>query len=80
MSNLTLKTIIFFRSAPGSRAQKTMSLDEAIMQALENNYSLKISRNDQTVAQQRSHSPSYLPLPEQERQSQTTNSTSPHPP
>ena len=32
-------------------AQKTMTLDEAIMVALENNYSLKINRNDQAMAE-----------------------------
>ena len=31
-------------------AQEKMTLDEAIMKALENNYSLKISRNDESIA------------------------------
>lgn len=77
MSNLRLKTIIilFFLSLVAG-AQKTMSLDEAIMLALENNYSLKISRNDQAIADNNVSLSPFLPtLTGTGRQSQTTNNT-----
>lgn len=50
-----------------------MSLDEAIMQALENNYSLKISRNDEAIADNNVSLSSFSSLTGTGRQSQTTN-------
>ena len=44
-------TILFIMLAASGalQAQKTLTLDEAIMEALENNYSLKMTRNDQKI-------------------------------
>jgi len=57
-------------------AQKTMNLDEAIMVALENNYSLKISRNDESIAQNNVSLAPFLPtITGTGRQSQTNNNT-----
>ncbi len=57
-------------------AQKTMNLDEAIMVALENNYSLKISRNDESIAQNNVSLAPFLPtITGTGRQSQTDNNT-----
>jgi len=51
MRNLRLSSLVLLLFLPiALQAQNTMSLEEAIMQALENNYSLKISRNDETIA------------------------------
>ncbi len=59
---------------PALQAQKTMTLDEAIMQALENNYSLKISRNDETIAGNNVSLAPFLPtVTGSGRQSQTNN-------
>jgi outer membrane protein TolC len=58
-------------------AQKTMPLDEFIMQALENNYSLKISRNDEAIAGNNVSLAPFLPtITGTGRQSQTDNNTS----
>lgn len=66
--------ILLLVSLPAARAQKIMSLDEAISQALEHNYSLKISRNDQTIAENNVTPALFLPtLTGTGRQSQTTN-------
>mgnify|MGYP001441086935 CR=1 FL=1 len=75
MSNLRIKSIILLFILPlAAGAQKTMTLDEAIMQALENNYSLKISRNDETIADNNVSISPFLPtLTGTGRQSQTTN-------
>ena len=60
----------------GAGAQRTMSLDEAIMEALENNYSLKISRNDEAIADNNVSLSPFLPtITGTGRQSQTTNNT-----
>ncbi len=77
MSNLRIKSIILLFILPlAAGAQKTMTLDEAIMQALENNYSLKISRNDETIADNNVSISPFLPtLTGTGRQSQTTNNT-----
>jgi outer membrane protein TolC len=77
MSNLRLKTIILLFILPlAAGAQKTMSLDEAIRQALENNYSLKISRNDETVAGNNVSLSPFLPtVTGTGRQSQATNNS-----
>ena len=77
MRNLRLSAIILLLLAPlASMAQKTMSLDEAIMQALENNYSLKITRNDETISKNNVTLAPFLPtVTGTGRQSQTTNDT-----
>lgn len=59
-----------------AQAQKTMSLDEAITVALENNYSLKISRNNEVIADNNVTLAPFLPtLTGTGRQSQTNNDT-----
>jgi outer membrane protein TolC len=59
-----------------AEAQKTITLDEAIRQALENNYSLKISRNDQTIAENNVTLAPFLPsITGSGRQSQADNNT-----
>lgn len=77
MSNPRLKTMILFLLIPlFAGAQKTMNLDEAIMVALENNYSLKISRNDESIAQNNVSLAPFLPtITGTGRQSQTDNNT-----
>lgn len=77
MSNPRLKTMILFLLIPVfAGAQKTMNLDEAIMVALENNYSLKISRNDESIAQNNVSLAPFLPtITGTGRQSQTNNNT-----
>jgi len=77
MSNIRLKTVILLLTLPlAAGAQKTMSLNEAIMQARENNYSLKISRNDQAISDNNVSISPFLPaLTGTGRQSQTTNNT-----
>jgi outer membrane protein TolC len=58
-------------------AQKTMPLDKFIMQALENNYSLKISRNDESIAGNNVSLAPFLPtITGTGKQSQTDNNTS----
>jgi len=55
-------------------AQDLMTLDEAIMQALDHNYSLKITRNDQLIAGNNVTIAPFLPtLTGTGRQSQTNN-------
>lgn len=75
MRKLSLSlAILLLVSFPGARAQKIMSLDEAISQALEHNYSLKISRNDQAIAENNVTPAPFLPtLTGTGRQSQTTS-------
>ncbi|NLE34007.1 MAG: TolC family protein [Bacteroidales bacterium] len=77
MSNPRLKTMIPFLLLPlVAGAQNTMNLDEAIMVALENNYSLKISRNDETIAENNVTLSPFLPtITGTGRQSQTNNNT-----
>ena len=77
MRNLRISSILLLLLTPlFTQAQKTMSLDEAIMQALENNYSLKITRNDETIAGNNVSLAPFLPtLTGTGRQSQTTNNT-----
>ena len=66
--------IVLLLSPLAAEAQKSMTLDEAIRQALENNYSLKISRNDQRIAENNVTLEPFLPsLTGSGRQSQTTN-------
>ncbi len=66
--------IVLLLSPLAAEAQKSMTLDEAIRQALENNYSLKISRNDQTIAENNVTLEPFLPsLAGSARQSQTNN-------
>ena len=58
-------------------AQDLMTLDEAIVQALDHNYSLKISRNDQQVAENNVTIAPFLPtVTGSGRQSQTDNNVS----
>jgi outer membrane protein len=75
MRKLRLSLIILLLvSAPLVQAQRIMSLDEAITMALENNYSLKISRNDQTIAENNVTPAPFLPtITGSGRQSQTNN-------
>jgi len=55
-------------------AQERMSLDDAISQALENNYSLKMTRNDMTMADNNVTPAPFLPtVTGTGRQSQTSN-------
>jgi outer membrane protein len=57
-----------------AQSQKAMTLDEAISVALENNYSLKISRNDQTIAENNVTLAPFLPsVAGTGRQSRTDN-------
>ncbi|MDX9773514.1 MAG: TolC family protein [Bacteroidales bacterium] len=75
MRQLRLSLIILLFIVPhASHAQKTMTLDEAIMQALDNNYSLKISRNNETIAGNNVSLTPFLPtVTGTGRQSQTDN-------
>ncbi|MCK7530048.1 MAG: TolC family protein [Marinilabiliales bacterium] len=77
MRNLRLSSIVLLLLSPiALQAQKTMSLDEAIMQALENNYSLKISRNDEAIADNNVTLSPFLPtVTGTGRQSQTDNTS-----
>jgi len=77
MRNLRFSSLILLLLSPlFAQAQKTMSLDEAIMQALENNYSLKITRNDQTIAGNNVSLTPFLPtVTGTGRQSQTNSTT-----
>jgi outer membrane protein TolC len=77
MTNHRLNAIILLLSLSlAAGAQKLMTLDEAIMQALENNYSLKISRNDEVIAGNNVTPAPFLPtVTGTGRQSQTTNNT-----
>lgn len=57
-----------------SHAQEQMTLDEAIMKALENNFSLKISRNNESIAANNVTLAPFLPtVTGTGRQSQTDN-------
>lgn len=77
MINLRLKTLLLLSAlSMAAGAQKLMTLDEAIMQALENNYSLKITRNDETIAGNNVTIAPFLPsVTGTGRQSQTNNNT-----
>ena len=58
-------------------AQDLMTLDEAIMQALDHNYSLKITRNDQQIAENNVTIAPFLPtVTGSGRQTQTDNNVS----
>ena len=75
MRKLRLSLIILLLITPFAlEAQKTMSLDEAITTALQNNYSLKISRNDEAIADNNVTLAPFLPtVTGTGRQSQTNN-------
>jgi len=77
MSRLKLNILISLFLLPlVSGAQNIITLDGAIRQALENNYSLKISRNDEVIAENNVTPAPFLPtLTGTGRQSQTTNNT-----
>jgi outer membrane protein TolC len=75
MRNLRLNTVILLLLSPlAALAQEKMTLDEAIMKALENNYSLKISRNDESIAGNNVTPAPFLPtVTGTGRQAQTDN-------
>ncbi len=58
-----------------AEAQDIMTLDEAIMQALQHNYSLKISRNDQAIAENNVTLAPFLPAVEGSGRQLQTNSS-----
>ncbi len=78
MSNHRLSVIlIILLFSAAAAAQERLSLDEAIMVALEKNYSLKISRNEEAIAANNVSLSPFLPtISGSGRQSQTTNNTS----
>lgn len=62
MNRLRLKIIIFLALlSPLLTAQERMTLDEAILQALEHNYSLKITRNNESIARNNVSMAPFLP-------------------
>ncbi len=72
LSILSLLFVISLTTA----AQDIMTLDEAIMQALGNNYSLKMTRNDLNIAENNVTLAPFLPtVTGTGRQSQTNNTT-----
>lgn len=77
MRQYRLSLIILILLMPlTSGAQETMTLDEAIMKALQNNYSLKISRNDESIAVNNVTLAPFLPtVTGTGRQSQTDNNS-----
>jgi outer membrane protein TolC len=77
MTKIRLSTFIIVALLPLlATAQKSMNLDEAISVALENNYSLKISRNDENISKNNVTLAPFLPtVTGTGRQSQTTNDT-----
>jgi outer membrane protein TolC len=69
--------IILLLSNLTAGAQKNLTLDEAISAALENNYSLKITRNDLSIAENNVTLAPFLPtVTGTGRQSQTDNTVS----
>jgi hypothetical protein len=73
MKNLRLSVILSILLLPlTAGAQKLMTLDEAIMQALEHNYSLKISRNDYAIAENNVTPTPFLPTLETSARQQQT--------
>ena len=76
MKNLRLSFILLMLLLPlTAGAQKLMTLDEAIMQALENNYSLKMSRNDLAIAENNVTLTPFLPTLEGSASQRQTNSS-----
>jgi outer membrane protein TolC len=76
MKNLRYSFVLLLLLLPlTAGAQKLMTLDEAIMQALENNYSLKISRNDQAIAENNVTLAPFLPTLETSARQLQTNSS-----
>jgi len=74
--SLTILFILFAASG-AMEAQKTLTLEEAIMEALENNYSLKITRNDLKISENNVTLAPFLPtVTGTGRQQQTDNTTS----
>jgi len=72
---LSIISLLFVVSLTTS-AQDIMTLDEAIRQALGNNYSLKMTRNDQTIAENNVTLAPFLPtVTGTGRQSQTNNTS-----
>ena len=76
MKNLRHSFIVLMLLLPlTAGAQKLLTLDEALMQALQNNYSLKISRNNQAIAGNNVTLAPFLPTVDGSgRQTQTTGS------
>jgi len=76
MKNLRHSFILLMLLLPlTAGAQKLLTLDEAIMEALENNYSLKISRNDQAMAENNVTLAPFLPTLESTARQLQTNSS-----
>ena len=76
MKNLRLSFILLVLLLPlTAGGQKLMTLDEAIMQALEHNYSLKISRNDYAIAENNVTLAPFLPTLEGSASQRQTNSS-----
>jgi outer membrane protein TolC len=72
---LSIISLLFIISLT-TAAQDIMTLDEAIMQALGNNYSLKMTRNDLNIAENNVTLAPFLPtVTGTARQSQTNNTT-----
>jgi outer membrane protein len=72
-----LSLIIMLLLPLTAAAQDLMTLDEAIMQALDHNYSLKITRNDQQIAENNVTIAPFLPtVAGSGRQTQTDNNVS----
>lgn len=70
---LSLLTLLLFLP-PAAEAQDLLTLDEAIRLALGNNYSLKISRNDQNIARNNVTLAPFLPSLEGSGRQQQTDS------
>ena len=67
---------LLFVISLSTAAQDRMTLDEAIMQALGNNYSLKMTRNDLNIAENNvTLAPFLTTVTGTGRQSQTNNTT-----
>jgi outer membrane protein len=76
MKNLRHSLVLLMLLLPlTAEAQDMMTLDEAIMQALQHNYSLKISRNDQAIAENNVTLAPFLPTVEGSGRQIQTNSS-----
>ena len=76
MKNLRHSLVLLILLLPlTAEGQDIMTLDEAIMQALQHNYSLKISRNDQAIAENNVTLAPFLPTIEGSGRQIQTNSS-----
>jgi outer membrane protein len=76
MKNLRHSLVLLMLLLPlTAEGQDIMTLDEAIMQALQHNYSLKISRNDQAIAENNVTLAPFLPTVEGSGRQIQTNSS-----